>query len=171
MDGKVFLGVVVLVPEVVDSHVPTAGGVLHLAGYSNIWPNLTVVGEPEQVGQLDGRIPMYGRESKTVSNMDFQIALLVTSGSTISIALYFLWRITTFPDIGNVDATLIGVSITCAIFLCAYGIGSGKGNPIESSLLVRTHRRKLLQSLLIFGLVFIYCALHIPNVSPKIQKR
>jgi len=34
-----------------------------------------------------------------------------------------------------VDATLIGITITCAVFLCAWGIGSGKGNPVESSLL------------------------------------
>lgn len=40
-----------------------------------------------------------------------------------------------FPEIGNVDGTLIGITITCAIFLCAWGIGSGKGNPVESSLL------------------------------------
>lgn len=33
------------------------------------------------------------------------------------------------------DATLIGVTITCAVFLCAWGIGSGRGNPVESSLL------------------------------------
>lgn len=42
---------------------------------------------------------------------------------------------TQFPGIGNVDATLIGATITCAIILCAWGIGSGKGNPVESSLL------------------------------------
>jgi hypothetical protein len=40
-----------------------------------------------------------------------------------------------FPEIGNVDATLIGVTITCAVILCAWGIGSGRGNPVESSLL------------------------------------
>ena len=40
-----------------------------------------------------------------------------------------------FPEIGNVDATLIGITITCAVFLGAWGIGSGKGNPVESSLL------------------------------------
>ena len=33
------------------------------------------------------------------------------------------------------DAILIGMTVTCAIFLCAWGIGSGKGNPVESSLL------------------------------------
>lgn len=65
----------------------------------------------------------------------WMIALLIISGSIISSALYFLWRITTFPEIGNIDAALIGVSVTCATFLCAYGIKSGRGNPIESSLL------------------------------------
>ena len=57
------------------------------------------------------------------------------SASIISSSVYFLWRITNFPEIGNVDATLIGVTITCAVFLCAWGIGSGRGNPVESSLL------------------------------------
>lgn len=57
------------------------------------------------------------------------------SASVISSSVYFLWRVTRFPEIGNVDATLIGITITCAIFLCAWGIGSGKGNPVESSLL------------------------------------
>lgn len=64
-----------------------------------------------------------------------QIGLLVLSASIISSSVYFLWRITNFPEIGNVDATLIGVTITCAVFLCAWGIGSGRGNPVESSLL------------------------------------
>lgn len=54
----------------------------------------------------------------------------------ISSSTYFLYRITTFPEIGTVDAILIGAAITCAIFLCAWGIGSGRGNPVESSLLV-----------------------------------
>ena len=57
------------------------------------------------------------------------------SASVISSSVYFLWRITRFPEIGNVDATLIGITITCVVFLCAWGIGSGKGNPVESSLL------------------------------------
>jgi hypothetical protein len=65
----------------------------------------------------------------------FQIGLLVLSASIISSSVYFLWRITNFPEINNVDATLIGVTITCAVFLCAWGIGSGRGNPVESSLL------------------------------------
>ena len=53
----------------------------------------------------------------------------------MSSAVYFLWRVSHFPSVSNVDATLIGIAITCAIFLCAWGIGSGKGNPVESSLL------------------------------------
>lgn len=57
------------------------------------------------------------------------------SASIISSSVYFLWRVTQFPEISNVDATLIGMAITCAVFLCAWGIGSGKGNPVESSLL------------------------------------
>lgn len=40
-----------------------------------------------------------------------------------------------FPQINNIDAILIGVTMTTAVFLCAYGISSGRGNPIESSLL------------------------------------
>lgn len=67
--------------------------------------------------------------------MSAQIGLLVLSASIISSSVYFLWRVTKFPEISNVDATLIGVTITCAVFLCAWGIGSGKGNPVESSLL------------------------------------
>lgn len=65
----------------------------------------------------------------------WMIGLLVMSASVISSSVYFLWRVTRFPEIGNVDATLIGITITCAIFLCTWGIGSGKGNPVESSLL------------------------------------
>ena len=57
------------------------------------------------------------------------------SASIISSSVYFLWRVTRFPEISNVDATLIGITMTCALFLGAWGIGSGKGNPVESSLL------------------------------------
>ncbi|KAL9092519.1 MAG: hypothetical protein Q9165_004323 [Trypethelium subeluteriae] len=65
----------------------------------------------------------------------WMIGLLMMAASIISSSVYFLWRITTFPDIGNVDAILIGATITCVIFLGAWGIGSGRGNPVESSLL------------------------------------
>ncbi|KAM0347719.1 hypothetical protein ACHAPU_004734 [Fusarium lateritium] len=63
------------------------------------------------------------------------IVLLVLSSSIMASAVYFLWRVAQFPQIGNIDATLIGIAMTTAVFLCAFGIGSGRGNPIESSLL------------------------------------
>jgi len=63
------------------------------------------------------------------------IGLLIFSGSIVSWSVYFLWRITTFPDMDSQDAVLIGIAITCAFFLCAWGIGSGRGNVVESSLL------------------------------------
>lgn len=65
----------------------------------------------------------------------WMIGLLVLSATIISSSVYFLWRVLQFPAISNVDAALIGVSITCAVILCAWGIGSGRGNPVESSLL------------------------------------
>jgi hypothetical protein len=68
--------------------------------------------------------------------ISIQIGLLVSSASIISTSVYFLWRITTFPEISNVDAILIGVAITTAIFLGGWGIVSARGNPVESSLLV-----------------------------------
>ncbi|KLU83816.1 ER membrane protein [Magnaporthiopsis poae ATCC 64411] len=63
------------------------------------------------------------------------IVLLVFSASVIASAVYFLWRVVHFPQISNGDATLIGVTMTTAFFLGAYGISSGRGNPVESSLL------------------------------------
>ncbi|KAL4914189.1 ICE2-domain-containing protein [Aspergillus aurantiobrunneus] len=65
----------------------------------------------------------------------WMIGFLVLSASIISSSVYFLWRVLQFPEISNVDAALIGVTVTCAVILCAWGIGSGRGNPVESSLL------------------------------------
>ena len=65
----------------------------------------------------------------------WMIGLLVLSASIISSSVYFLWRITTFQGLDSQDAILIGIAITCAFFLCAWGIGSGRGNVVESSLL------------------------------------
>ena len=64
-----------------------------------------------------------------------QIAFLVLSASIISSSVYFLWRIAQFPALDNLDAILIGISIASATILGAWGIGSGRGNPVESSLL------------------------------------
>jgi len=63
------------------------------------------------------------------------LILLMFSVSVIATAVYFLWRVARFPTLNNADATLIGVTVTSAFFLGAMGIGSGRGNPVESSLL------------------------------------
>ncbi|KAI1439210.1 ICE2-domain-containing protein [Xylaria sp. CBS 124048] len=63
------------------------------------------------------------------------LILLMFSASIIASALYFLWRVALFPSVGNVDAALIGVTVTSAVFLCAIGINTGRGNPVESSFL------------------------------------
>lgn len=63
------------------------------------------------------------------------LTLLVTSAGVVSSSVYFLWRVLQFPDISNLDSTLIGVAIASAIFLCGYGVVSGRGTATESSLL------------------------------------
>lgn len=65
----------------------------------------------------------------------WMIGLLGVSAAIFSSSIYFLWRITTFPEIGNMDAILIGAALTCAIILAIWSIASGRGNPVESSLL------------------------------------
>lgn len=86
-------------------------------------------------------IQAIGQVTKYLVNSEggdtWMIGLLVASASTISTSIYFLWRITTFPDLDSVDAILLGCVVTCAFFLAVWGIGSGRGNPPESSLLVR----------------------------------
>lgn len=87
--------------------------------------------------QASGQISRYLVNHKSDSWM---IGLLVASGTIISWAVYFLWRIYSFPGVLSItDASLIGVLLTSTIILCAYGIGSGRGNLIESSLLFAYH--------------------------------
>lgn len=80
-----------------------------------------------------------GRISKWLVNRGrsdtWVLILLILSASTIASAVYFLWRVALFPSINNIDATLIGVAVTSAVFLAAIGIGTGRGNAVESSLL------------------------------------
>ncbi|KAJ6257184.1 hypothetical protein Dda_8070 [Drechslerella dactyloides] len=83
----------------------------------------------QSVGQI-GRWLVHRKKSDT-----WNIVLLIASGSIISSAFYFIYRIYTFPDITAIDATLIGVAVTSSLFLCGYGIASGRGSTIESSLL------------------------------------
>ena len=85
------------------------------------------------------------------------------SASTISSAVYFLWRITKFPEIGNVDAILIGMAITSAMILGGWGIGSGRGNPVESSLLFAY------MTLCIYQIFTDYQPSHPPEVSVAAQ--
>ena len=52
-------------------------------------------------------------------------------------AVYFLFRIWSFPSISLADALLMGIALTAAAILCSYGIVSGRGTIPESALLVR----------------------------------
>lgn len=63
------------------------------------------------------------------------LTLLVSAAGVVSSSVYFLWRVLQFPDISSLDSTLIGIAIASAIFLCAYGVVSGRGTAVESSLL------------------------------------
>lgn len=64
------------------------------------------------------------------------IISLVGSGSTITAAFYFLYRIYVFPfTIDIVSASLLGSLLTLTVGIGGYGIVSGKGSMIESSLL------------------------------------
>ncbi|KAI1402022.1 ICE2-domain-containing protein [Hypoxylon fuscum] len=83
----------------------------------------------QAAGQISRWLVNRGRSDTWV------LILLILSASIIASAVYFLWRVALFPSISNVDATLIGVTVTSAVFLCAIGIGTGRGNPVESSLL------------------------------------
>lgn len=66
----------------------------------------------------------------------WMLALIVSAAATTSGSVYFLWRVLQFPDVSHLDSTLIGVAIASAIFLCAYGVVSGRGTAVESSLLL-----------------------------------
>ena len=84
----------------------------------------------QAVGQL-GRW-LVNRSERSDTWMLFLITMSASVGST---SLYFLWRVLKFPDIDSLDSTLIGVIIASAIFLCIWGITSGRGTAVESSLL------------------------------------
>lgn len=65
----------------------------------------------------------------------WMLTLIVSAAATTSSSVYFLWRVLQFPDVDHLDSTLIGIAIASAIFLCAYGVVSGRGTAVESSLL------------------------------------
>lgn len=66
----------------------------------------------------------------------WMLMLIVSAAATTSGSVYFLWRVLQFPDVSHLDSTLIGIAIASAIFLCAYGVVSGRGTAVESSLLL-----------------------------------
>jgi hypothetical protein len=116
--------------------LPVDRRILHVVGDPSFWADKQMARKSRERRWLDGKLDRCVIHIQIPANMCFQIALLVLSSSIISGAVYFLWQLTKFPEMGNFDASLIGVTITCCVFLCAWGIGSRKGNPVESSLLV-----------------------------------
>lgn len=65
----------------------------------------------------------------------WMLTLIVSAAATTSGSIYFLWRVLQFPDVDHLDSTLIGIAIASAVFLCGYGVVSGRGTAVESSLL------------------------------------
>lgn len=63
------------------------------------------------------------------------LTIIVAAAGVTSSSVFFLWRVLQFPDVSHMDSTLIGIAIASAIFLCAYGVVSGRGTAVESSLL------------------------------------
>ena len=64
------------------------------------------------------------------------IASLVASGSIITVALYFLYRVYVLPfTIGMLSASLVGSILTVTMGIGLFGIVSSKGSMIESALL------------------------------------
>lgn len=69
-------------------------------------------------------------------SVSWMIAQLLISSCTITGSLYFLYRIYTFQvTISLVSAVLIAVVLTLSAVIGLYGIVSGRGNTLESSLL------------------------------------
>ncbi|KAG5440040.1 hypothetical protein PCK2_000648 [Pneumocystis canis] len=65
----------------------------------------------------------------------WMILLLSTSGGILSASFYFLYQIYTTLIVTVQNATLIGILLTCAVFISTYGIHTGRGNVAEGSLL------------------------------------
>lgn len=83
----------------------------------------------QAVGQTVNWLTVYKSDS-------WLIVSLIGSGSTITAALYFLYRIYVYPfTIGTIGASLLGSILTLTVGIGLFGIVSGKGSMIESSLL------------------------------------
>ncbi|CAK7896570.1 hypothetical protein CAAN1_04S06414 [[Candida] anglica] len=83
----------------------------------------------QAIGQTVNWLTVYKSDS-------WLIVSLVGSGSTITAALYFLYRIYVFPfTLETITSSLLGSLLTLTVGLGLFGIVSGKGSMIESSLL------------------------------------
>ncbi|KTW28673.1 uncharacterized protein T551_02523 [Pneumocystis jirovecii RU7] len=69
------------------------------------------------------------------SSDSWMIILLSASGGILSASFYFLYQIYTTLVVSIQNATLIGILLTCAVFISTYGIHTGRGNVAEGSLL------------------------------------
>lgn len=83
----------------------------------------------QAVGQIISWLTIHKSDS-------WLIISLVASGSTITGALYFLYRIYVLPfTIDLISASLLGSVLTLTVSVGLFGIVSGKGSIIESALL------------------------------------
>ncbi|KAK6464394.1 ICE2-domain-containing protein [Scheffersomyces coipomensis] len=83
----------------------------------------------QAIGQTINWLTVYKSDS-------WLIVSLVGSGSIITAALYFLYRIYVFPfTIDIISASLLGSLLTLTLGLGLFGIVSSKGSIIESSLM------------------------------------
>ncbi|KAK6456392.1 ICE2-domain-containing protein [Scheffersomyces xylosifermentans] len=83
----------------------------------------------QAIGQTINWLTLYKSDS-------WLIISLISSGSVITAAFYFLYRIYVFPfTIDIVSASLLGSLLTLTVGLGGFGIVTGKGSMIESSLL------------------------------------
>lgn len=83
----------------------------------------------QAIGQTLNWLTVYKSDS-------WLIVSLVGSGSTITAALYFLYRIYVYPfTIDILSASLLGSLLTLTMGIGLFGIVSNKGSMIESSLL------------------------------------
>lgn len=83
----------------------------------------------QAIGQTLNWLTVYKSDS-------WLIVSLIGSGSTITGAFYFLYRIYVFPFVIDiVSASLLGSLLTLTLGLGFFGIVSGRGSMIESSLL------------------------------------
>lgn len=65
----------------------------------------------------------------------WEMILLIVSGTTMSSALYVLYRVYSFTSMEASNATLVGIALTATTVICVWSLTTGKGNILESSFL------------------------------------